>query len=111
MLADHAFDRSVRAALSESFEFALDRPLTGAVKQAISDAVAVHFVNRWPRTLPPNQHAVMCYTTTDPNYKLRITIDYEDEVGFQWRRTDTGQPTRMNEESLIGGGPATEEPY
>jgi hypothetical protein len=39
----------------------------------------------------------MCYTTTDPSYKLRVTIDYEDEVGFQWRRTDAGQPRRTNE--------------
>jgi hypothetical protein len=94
---DQAFDRSIRSALSESLETALDRHLTGAIQQAIRDAVAVHFVNGWPRTLAPNHHAVMCYTTTDPSYKLRVTIDYEDEVGFQWRRTDAGLPRRTNE--------------
>ena len=108
-LADHAFDRSVRAALSESLESALDRPVTGAVKQAIRDAVAVHLVNRWPRTLPPNHHAVMSYTTTDPSYKLRITIDYEDEVGFQWRRTDSTQPRRTDEAGGINPA-GTKEP-
>ena len=75
----------------------LSRPLTGAVREAIRDAVAVHFVHVWPRTLPPNQHAVMCYTTTDPAYKLCVTVEYEDEAGFRWRRTDNGQPRRTNE--------------
>jgi hypothetical protein len=64
VMADHAYDHSVRNALSASLEFALERPVTDAVKQAIRDAVAVHFVNRWPHTLPPTQHAVMSYTTT-----------------------------------------------
>jgi hypothetical protein len=45
----------------------------------------------------------MAYTTTDPNYELRITIDYEDKAGFQWRRTDAGQPTRTDQERLISG--------
>jgi hypothetical protein len=92
---DEVFDGSVRAALSESLEAVLERPFTGAVRQAIRDAVAVHFVTEWPRTLPPNQHAVMSYITTDPNYGLRITIDYEDQAGFLWRRTDTDQPIRL----------------
>lgn len=97
---DQAFDRSIRAALSESLDTALDRPLNGAIKQAIRDAVAVHFVNGWPRTIAPNHHAVMCYTTTDPSHKLRVTIDYEDEVGFHWRRTDAGQPRRTDARAL-----------
>ena len=76
-------DRSIRAALSESLGSTLDWPLTKAINQAIRDAVALHFVNGWPRTIAPNHHAVMCYTTTDRSYKLRVTIDYEDESGFQ----------------------------
>jgi hypothetical protein len=39
----------------------------------------------------------MAYKTTKPNYTLRITIEYEDEAAFQWRRTDTRQPTRIHE--------------
>ena len=45
----------------------------------------------------------MAYTTTDPSYELCITIDYEDEDGYQWRRTETSQPTRTDQEPLIGG--------
>ena len=29
--------------------------------------------------------------------KLRITIDYEDEAGYQWRRTDISQPRRIDD--------------
>jgi hypothetical protein len=97
MQVDPLVDRSIRSALSDSLESALDRPITGTIRQAIRDAVAVHFVNEWPRSLPPNHHAVMCYTTTDPSYQLRVTIDYEDEAGFQWRRTDTRQPRRTDD--------------
>lgn len=100
MPVDPAADRSIRAALSESLESALDRPITRAIKQAIRDAVAVHLVDEWPRHLPPNQHAVMCYSTTDPSFKLRVTIDYEDEAGFQWRRTDARQPRRTDEAGI-----------
>jgi hypothetical protein len=99
---DEAFDRSIRSALSESLRHRLEQTF----KQAIRDALTGHVVKEWPRTLPPNQHAVMAYTTTDPNYRLRITIEYEDEAGYQWRRTDTSQPKRMDEEALRTAGVA-----
>ena len=70
----------------------------------IDHAMVGHFVDEWPRTVPPNEHAVMAYTTTDPNYKLRITIDYEDEAGYQWRRTDTSQPRRTDDAPHRGTG-------
>ncbi|QRY46090.1 hypothetical protein JVX93_04195 [Mycolicibacterium boenickei] len=90
--------QSIRTALSESFEPAADHPMSGPIRQAIRDAVAVHFVNDWPRVLPPNHHAVMCYTAIDSSHRLRVTIDYEDEAGFQWRRIDAGQPRRTDTE-------------
>lgn len=94
--ADGAFLESIPEAFSESLESRLERPLNGVAKLAIQRAVAVHFVDEWPRFLPPNQHAAMAYTTTDPGYALRITVDYEDEAGFQWRRTDTDEPRRID---------------
>jgi len=54
--------------------------------------------------VPPSEHAVMAYTTTNPNFKLRITIDYEDEAGYQWRRTDTSQPRRIDDTPLPATG-------
>lgn len=103
---DQAFDRSVRAALSEASRGGLEHQLVPALEQAVRDAMVGHFANEWPRTLPPNQYAVMAYTTTDPSYKLRITIDYEDEAGYQWQRTDTSQPRRADKATTVGGGPA-----
>jgi hypothetical protein len=94
---DQVFERSVRAALSDASRRGIERALVPTFLQAIRDALIGHFVTEWPRTLPPNQHAVMAYTVNDPNYKLRITIGYEDEAGYQWQRTDTSQPRRAGE--------------
>jgi hypothetical protein len=96
MPVERAFDRSMRAAISESLGEGLQRSLTGAFKQALRDAMVGQFVKEWPHTVPPNQHALMAYTTTNPNYTLCVTIAYEDEAGYQWRRTDTSQPERMD---------------
>jgi len=101
---DEAFDRAVRAVQAESLR---DGPhqhgsdLVPVLKQAIRDTLAGHLVKRWPRLLSPNQYAVMAYMTTDPSYELRITLDYEDEDGYRWRRTDSGQPTRTDRELLM----------
>ena len=101
---DQVFDQSIRAALYDVARGKFELELVPAFKQAVRDAMVGHFVNEWPRTVPPNEHAVMAYTTTDPNYKLRITIDYEDEAGYQWRRTDTTQPRRTDDAPQRGTG-------
>jgi hypothetical protein len=101
---DEAFDRAARAVQLESLRDGPRQPgseLVPVLKQTIRDTLAGHLVKRWPRILSPNQYAVMAYMTTDPNYELRITIDYEDEDGHQWRRTDTSQPKRTDRELLM----------
>ena len=70
--------------------------MTPTVKQAMQEAMIGHFAAEWQTTLGPNQSALMAYVTSDPRFKLRITIDYEDEAGYQWRRTDSGQPERLD---------------
>ena len=93
---DQAFDRSVLAALSGSLR---NRRLPQSVEQALRDALVGHFVTDWRGTLPPSQHSVMAYTTTSPDYTLRVTVDYEDEAGYQWRRIDSRQPRRLDLEA------------
>jgi hypothetical protein len=93
---DEIFDRSVRAAVSDMSRAGFERQLVPVINQAMRDVLVGHFVKEWPRTLPPNQHAVMAYATTDPKFKLRIMIDYEDGAGYLWRRTDTSQPGRVD---------------
>jgi hypothetical protein len=104
MTVDQALDRSVRAILSESLNADQDGPLPGPVQRTMRDALVGHIVDKWPSTIAPSSHAVMAYTTTDPNYKLSITIDYEDQAGYQWRRTDISQPKRLGEH-LAASGP------
>jgi hypothetical protein len=106
---DQAFDRSIIAALSGPRNGRVQQPSFGegtsaggsvqlghrlpeGLKQALRDALIGHFATEWQRTLPPHEHTVMAFTTTRPDYTLRITIDYEDEAGYQWRRTDAAQP-------------------
>jgi len=113
MPVGQAFDRSVQAAQPGSlaggfqqstfdemtFAGAWQRQsgrLPPALKQALRDALVGHFAVEWQRTLPPNQHTVMAYTTTKSDYSLRVTIEYEDHAGYQWRRTDSCQPKRVD---------------
>jgi len=110
MSVDQVFDQTIRAALSDMSGSGFERQLVPAFKHAIRDAIVGHLVSEWPHTLPPNQHAVMAYTTTDPNFRLRVTIDYEDEAGYQWQRTDTSQPSRTDEEVPIGLIPTSAPP-
>jgi len=112
MPVDQAFDRSVLAALPGSSGGGFEQSSFGemtfagawqqrssrlppALKQALRDALVGHFATGWQRTLPPNQATVVAYTTTKPDYTLRVTIYHEDEAGYQWRRTDTSQPKRV----------------
>ena len=100
MPIDQAFDRSIRAALvGDDAEISeLRGRLSPALKRALQNALVGHLAAEWQRTLPPNHHTVMAYTTTKPEYTLRVTIDYEDEAGFQWQRTDIGPPKRVGKE-------------
>ncbi|MGZ4583016.1 MAG: hypothetical protein ACXVYI_01430 [Mycobacterium sp.] len=73
MPLDEAFDRSVLAALS-TFSGASEprsNHLSTTFKHALRDALVGHFATEWERTLLPNQHAVMTYRTTKPEYTLR----------------------------------------
>jgi hypothetical protein len=94
MPVDQAFDRSVRAAIS-AYSPPRSGQLPAAFTQTLRDSLVSHFATEWPRTLPPNQHTVRAYTTARPEHRLRVTIDFEDKTGYQWRRTDTGQPKRV----------------
>jgi hypothetical protein len=97
MPINRAFDRSILALSGSLNELPQQSP---AVKQALRDAVVGHFSTEWKRTLAPNQHTVMAYTTTSPDHSLRVEIVYEDEAGYQWRRTDTSQPERIGRDPL-----------
>ena len=99
---DQAFDRSIRAALSASgsAESELGTRLTPVLKRTLRNALIGHLTTEWQHVLPPNHHTVMAYTTARPEYALRVTIDYEDDAGYQWQRTDTSPPRRIGKEAV-----------
>lgn len=100
---DQALERSVVAALSKIADGSAEHgnDLSPALKRVLRDAFVGHFATGWQRILPPNQAAVMAYTTAKPEYTLRVTIEYEDDSGYVWRRTDTSEPRRMASEPLL----------
>jgi hypothetical protein len=75
MPLDQAFDRSILAALS-TFTGASEQrsSLPPTFKQALRDALVGHFATAWEPILSPNQHAVMAYRTTNPDYTLREVV-------------------------------------
>lgn len=44
------------------------------------------------RILPTHQRIAAAYQTVRLDSSLRVTINYEDEAGCHWRRTDFGKP-------------------
>ena len=109
MTVDQALERSVRAILSDPRMGDHDGRLPGTVQHAMRDALVGHIVDKWPTTIAPSGHAVMSYRTTDPSYELSITIDYEDQTGYQWRRTDFVQPKRLDAHLAAGDADEAEE--
>lgn len=102
MQLDQAFERSIHAALSTFTDASEQRGgLPPAFKQTLRDALIGHFATAWEPTLSPHRHAVMAYRTVKPEYTLSVTIDYEDQAGYQWRRTDSRQPERISADSLL----------
>lgn len=99
---DQAFDRSIRAALSESDSGRLELAtrLSPTLKRALRNALIGHLTTEWQRLLPPNHHTVMAYIAAKPEYTLRVIIDYEDDAGYQWQRTDISSPRRMGKEPV-----------
>ncbi|HEX7823654.1 MAG TPA: hypothetical protein VF477_02005 [Mycobacterium sp.] len=107
MPADAVIDRSIRAVLSSH----PDSEVIPTLGQAIRDGMAGHFVDEWPPKLQPYQHALMTYVVNDPDHELRVTVDYEDEAGYQWRRSDTGKPRRTDEVALISIPETADQPW
>ena len=57
-------------------------------------------VSEWMTTLTPGQFAVMPFKTAASNYTLQVTIEYEDEAGYRWQRTDSSQPRRVTDDGV-----------
>jgi hypothetical protein len=63
----------------------------------LREAMAGELATEWTKTLTPNQQSVMAFKAASADYRLQITIEFEDEAGYRWERSDTSQPRRITE--------------
>jgi hypothetical protein len=59
------------------------------------DVVAAHTAVSFPRWLRPNQRASALYAVK-PHATLRVRIQFEDEAGEVWSRTNEAEPERVS---------------
>jgi hypothetical protein len=62
------------------------------------DLLAAHSALDFPRWLRPNQHASALYSL-DPNASLCVCIQFEDEAGQVWSKTNDAEPERVSSTS------------
>jgi hypothetical protein len=74
----------------------VDQRLGTEVSERMREVMLGQLVREWMTTLTPGQFAVMAFKTTNSTYTLRVTIEYEDEAGYRWQRTDSSQPSRLH---------------
>ncbi|WP_431817849.1 hypothetical protein [Gordonia jacobaea] len=61
-------------------------------KAELQQAIGAIFTSEWPTTLTPTREVSMAVQAVEAVRTLTVTISFEDEAGFQWRRTDDGMP-------------------
>ncbi|SPM31560.1 hypothetical protein MTAB308_5079, partial [Mycobacterium terramassiliense] len=59
------------------------------------DLLAAHSALDFPRWLRPNQHASALYSL-EPNASLCVCIQFEDEAGEVWSKTNDAEPERVS---------------
>jgi hypothetical protein len=67
------------------------------------DILAAHTALDFPRWLRPNQHASALYQL-EGNASPRVHIQFEDEAGESWSRTNDAEPQRVSPFSAPGLG-------
>lgn len=60
-----------------------------------TDLLAAHTARDFPRWLRPNQHASSLYTV-EPQARLRVRVQYEDDAGAMWSRTNDAKPQAVS---------------
>jgi hypothetical protein len=58
------------------------------------DLLAAHMASEFPRWLRPNQLASALYSL-DPPTSPQARIEFEDEAGIGWSRTNVHEPDRL----------------
>jgi hypothetical protein len=64
------------------------------------DVLAAHTALDFPRWLRPNQHASALYAL-EPNASVRVRVQFKDEAGDVWSRTNDAEPERFSSSSVL----------
>ena len=82
---------------SQQMDRFINQRLGADFGQKLREAIAGELATEWLPTLTPNQQSVMAFKAASADYRLQIVIDFEDEAGYRWERSDTTQPRQTRE--------------
>ncbi|SEB26599.1 MULTISPECIES: hypothetical protein [unclassified Mycobacterium] len=63
----------------------------------LREAMIGEMATEWTKTLTPNQQSVMAFKASSADYRLQIVVEFEDEAGYRWERSDSTQPRQIRE--------------
>jgi hypothetical protein len=75
----------------------ISQRLGGDFSARLREAMAGELATEWMTTLTPNQQSVMAFKATSADFRLQISIEFEDEAGYRWERSDSTQPRQISE--------------
>ncbi|TWS20212.1 hypothetical protein FK529_08845 [Tsukamurella asaccharolytica] len=65
----------------------------------VREAVTGSMVSVWPRTLIPEQPAIMTFEAAAGVVDLGVLIQFTDEAGYRWMRTDETMPQQIHDDT------------
>lgn len=71
----------------------------------LREAMIGELATEWTKTLTPSQKTVTAFKATSAEYRLQMVIEFEDEAGYRWKRSDSTQPRQIHEsttETAVG---------
>ena len=75
----------------------VNQRLGGDFSARLREAMVGELATEWLPTLTPNQQSIMALKAASADYQLQIVIEFEDEAGYRWERSDTTQPRQTRE--------------
>ncbi len=65
----------------------------------VREALTGSMVSVWPRTLIPEQPAIMTFEAAAGVVDLGVLIQFTDEAGYRWMRTDETMPQQIHDDT------------
>ncbi|OBB56760.1 hypothetical protein A5757_01470 [Mycobacterium sp. 852013-51886_SCH5428379] len=94
-LLGDAFSGSLRPIIGPGFASMASRSLTPTVQPQFQDVFVAHAADGFPSGLAPDESAVALYVLP-PGAEPVVVIEFRDEAGTSWSRTNDGEPERLD---------------